>query len=503
MNVEAISRDNFEFRSRFGGGRRQRAVQTKWQIAGKTASDAASYLRESFEGAWSGNYSSQPLYMNDIKKKNFREKVRYYAAYLGLFLLSILVFTIYLFSSTASLDDEVFAESDAFRSFAETAHSDSFFSFEHLEKHISAHVNQPPEKSHKNWRKKIFDLRPDDVINHRYDNFVISIMVADDPTENHLLQACFKTFLRQINRIQICTENIANTFVGGNHFSDVAFDPKSAAFPKLERYIDGFLSMNTFSPQKEWYMQIDEDSYLFLENIYVYLQKFQSSDALFFHNFDLVRTDSSVHYQAAKETRHFPVSIMSRRAAEILGQSKYGDCVFQNKYIGSEETILVKCLESFGVKTVTEPKLHASEPSHDFVWPVDSCKRPLSLSQLSQTQLDFLFRARPASGVASDGRAYRWDSIVTYSDVFHHTFASGDAVAGLDRHSASDSQSISGLQSGMECMRACMDDKDCVSWTFDRIDCYTSAHIGASIRRNGVVSGIVPSRYNCLAPRFR
>ena len=75
-------------------------------------------------------------------------------------------------------------------------------------------------------------------------------------------RACFKTFLRQINRIQICTENVANTFVGGNHFSDVAFVPKSAVFPKLERYIDGFLSMNAFSPQQEWYMQIDEGSLL-------------------------------------------------------------------------------------------------------------------------------------------------------------------------------------------------------------------------------------------------
>ena len=236
-----------------------------------------------------------------------------------------------------------------------------------------------------------------------------------------------------------------------------------------------------------------------MENIYIYLEKFQSKEALFFHNFDVVQ-EKEVHYQA-KELSHFPVSIMSRRAAEILAESDYGTCIVKNKYINSEETIMIKCLESLGIKTIAERTFHPTEPSHDFAWPIDSCKRPLSISQLSKDQLQYLYNVKPMTGLSKkDGTSYKWDTIVTYSDVFHHTYASSKPVSGIDRHSASDSNVVSNITSGLECMEVCKANNDCLSWTYDRTSCYTSLHIGASIPRKDVVSGVIPSRYNCLAP---
>ena len=259
MNIEGFSTDDSQFRNRFGGRRR---TQTKWEIAEKTASDAASYLRDSFDHF--RNFKTPP-YVDDFKKKNFRDNVRYYAAYLGLLLVAVLVVALFAFSGySSSSSSATYSDysDESFSSFSKSVESDSQFSFDNLAKHISDKVHRPV-KDHKNWRQKIFDLRPTDVINHKYDNFVISIMVADVPTENHLLQSSFKTFLRQINRIQICTDKIANTFVGGDHYSDLPFEPKSIAFPKLERYIDGFLTMNLFSPHQEWYMQVDEGNLMY------------------------------------------------------------------------------------------------------------------------------------------------------------------------------------------------------------------------------------------------
>lgn len=235
-----------------------------------------------------------------------------------------------------------------------------------------------------------------------------------------------------------------------------------------------------------------------MENIQIFLKKYKPTDSVFFHNFDIV-VDDSIHY-VAKDTGHFPVSIMSRKALEMLGSYNYAQCISNHKYIASEETILVKCLLEMGVSIVSQSDLHPSEPAHDFLWPKDSCKRPLSISQLSAAQLQVLYNARPTTGRSSQGQVYKWDSVVTYADVFHHTYATNKPTAGIDRHSASDSQSISGVTSGAECREKCKSDENCVSWTFDGDECFTSSHIGVSVPRKSCVSGVIANRYNCLAP---
>ena len=190
---------------------------------------------------------------------------------------------------------------------------------------------------------------------------------------------------------------------------------------------------------------------------------------------------------------------MSRGALQLLVKANYAQCFMQNKYVHSEETILDICLKELGVKTIPEPRFHPTEPSHDFAWPVDSCKRPLSISQLSTQQLQLLYKSRPHTGVLKDGSSFKWDTIVTYSDVFQQTFPKSISTAGIDRHSASKSKSET-AESGYACQQSCLADQDCISWTYERPDCYTSPTIGISIARADVVSGIVNNRYQCLAP---
>ena len=242
MNIKSFSSENSDFRNRFGGRRKS---QTKWAIAEQTASDAANFFRGSF-GPFRWNQSAPAPYEEDLKKKTFGNNVRYYAVYLGCFLLAMAIIAIYYFSDLSSSSKES-VQNDAFDL------PPGFGVFNH---HVNHHQGS--------WRKKIFDIRPNDVINHKYDEYAISIMLADDPVKNDFLHTSFKTFLRQINRIQICTETTANAFIGGNHHTDVSFTPKSIVFPKLERYIDGFLSMNVFSPHQSWYMQVDEGTLLVL-----------------------------------------------------------------------------------------------------------------------------------------------------------------------------------------------------------------------------------------------
>ena len=60
-------------------------------------------------------------------------------------------------------------------------------------------------------------VRPDDAINHDFDNMAISILLTEDPDEDKLMQSSVTTFLRQISNLQICSETTAHSFSGGVH----------------------------------------------------------------------------------------------------------------------------------------------------------------------------------------------------------------------------------------------------------------------------------------------
>ena len=228
----------------------------------------------------------------------------------------------------------------------------------------------------------------------------------------------------------------------------------------------------------------------------MYLNSYSSSAPFFFHNFD-VFPRGTTHYVDIEDKSRFPISVMSKKALDILSTSGYADCIMKYKNIPSMETIAVRCMEDFGVKVVSLEGFHSNEPFQSFSWPKDPCQRPLSISNLSRQQMETLFQSIPSTGQSSDQGAYKWDTIITYSDIFHNTFGAKTPTPNIDRH-ASKPSSVKKSVSGMECLKMCEADIKCVSWTFDNPKCYMSNSVGVAIPRQGIISGIINTRYNCV-----
>ena len=226
----------------------------------------------------------------------------------------------------------------------------------------------------------------------------------------------------------------------------------------------------------------------------MYLEQFKPEDLVFIHNFDVLSREH-VHLPNLDDPKHFPISIMSQAALSRLRTTGYAKCLRERQTIPSMGTILVRCLEDMGVNVIYEKSLHTSEPTHDFNWPANPCQRPLGFSNLRPHQMATLYMAQPPTGRSKHG-AYRWDSSVSYSTVFHHTFTSTNPTRNIDRHVPDDSTAVI-VNSGADCMKLCEKETYCISWTFEHPICHLTNTVGVAIERQNVVSGVIPTRYVC------
>ena len=111
------------------------------------------------------------------------------------------------------------------------------------------------------WHDKVSSLRDNEVINPRYDDLYISILVGSGEFKmDKEVHASIGTFLRQVKYLQVSNSKLSNTFVGGEPMEVLPFFKEVPELPQLERYIDSYKTMIESQPNLSWYIQIDDGS---------------------------------------------------------------------------------------------------------------------------------------------------------------------------------------------------------------------------------------------------
>ncbi|KAJ3322820.1 hypothetical protein HDV06_002681 [Boothiomyces sp. JEL0866] len=347
-------------------------------------------------------------------------------------------------------------------------------------------------------------------LNHLYDHIAFSLhmderrtgeTIADLATFNREVDFITKEigpFLHQINNLQLHDGKNAREFIHGKVFdSFVQFKPATTLFPNAEKYLNSLTALYQHFPKAEWFISINDDTYVFVENTREMLKQFNSNKPLVLLNFDVVDVTANSHYTKV-ESLSIPTTVMSRAAIELIYAYDFASCLNESN-TPHEETALSKCFAQAGLQIVRQRGLHRSEPSHDFAWPKNPCELPWSISKLTENDFQRIYSNNPSTGVNRMGQTFRWDILNTYADLLHITYNTDVATRGLDRHAGTTSI-INHAISGNECMKLCKKDKNCLSWTFLDLQCYTSNGIGAAIEADKAISGIIPSRYICGLP---
>ncbi|KAJ3275880.1 hypothetical protein HDV01_006746 [Terramyces sp. JEL0728] len=347
-------------------------------------------------------------------------------------------------------------------------------------------------------------------LNHLYDHIAFSLHMDEQRTgeakvdlsvfnrEVEFITKEIGPFLNQINNLQLHDGKNAREFIHGKVFdSFVQFTQPTTNFPNAEKYLNSAKALYQHFPKAEWYVSINDETYVFVENTREMLKQFNSNKPLILLNFDVVDLNANSHYNKV-ESGPISTTIMSRKTIDMINTYDFASCLNGSNTL-HEETALSKCFALAGIQIVRQKSLHRSEPSHDFAWPTNPCELPWSISNLTPNDFQRIYSNKPATGVNRMGQTFRWDILNTYADLLHITYNTDIVTRGLDRHIGITSI-VNNAISGNECMKICKKEKTCLSWTFCELKCYTSNGIGAAIETDAVISGIIPSRYVCGLP---
>ena len=109
------------------------------------------------------------------------------------------------------------------------------------------------------WHDMVSSLRQTEVINPRFDDMYISILVGSGEFEmSKDVHSAIGTFLRQVRYLQVANSRVSNTFIAGEPGSVLPFFREVPELPQLERYIDAYETMYETQPNLNWYVQIDD-----------------------------------------------------------------------------------------------------------------------------------------------------------------------------------------------------------------------------------------------------
>lgn len=251
------------------------------------------------------------------------------------------------------------------------------------------------------------------------------------------------------------------------------------AFPDLNN-VKWFLYTFTGTPK------LTLDSYVFMENIRLFLKNVRSEDPSLFHN--LNSTDSA-NISRESEERASSILILSHGAVGILVSKcdLYIACV--NGVSGAIEVgnIIRICLLQIGIGETRVDRIHNDDPIASSEWNFNPCDTPLAISRVMPGTLSAL--------CPSNNGKHTCHKSGTYSSLFYN----GYYPVSTNMHRVDPMYWKTGVFATVgECVRFCDANPECLSWSFDPSEgCFLNNNVPNMHHHVGGVSGICRRRFVC------
>ncbi|KAJ3411057.1 hypothetical protein HDV05_002848 [Chytridiales sp. JEL 0842] len=254
-------------------------------------------------------------------------------------------------------------------------------------------------------------------------------------------------------------------------------------------------------PDADWYLMIDDDTYVFMENLEFHLQNFDPKEKYYIGTRNMFRgCDGIQQFGEGPLFAHGGSGIVMSRAAVEAVLPLMDRCIVKYKDCWAGDVRLALCFRDAGISVYTQNHMHfTSEPPNAYYnYSYPPCTLPSTFHHLTPTDIQILYNAHTSSLKSHPLFPY-----TTLSDIFPYFLPNTSPMKNVDRPGG-DAERLRVLDE-WECRDACLSEGRawCLSWAFVRDPdglggyCWLKKRVPPGRTREGVWSGVVGERYQC------
>ncbi|KAI9335702.1 hypothetical protein BDR26DRAFT_1009155 [Obelidium mucronatum] len=256
--------------------------------------------------------------------------------------------------------------------------------------------------------------------------------------------------------------------------------------------LPGFKILFKQFPNADWYLMVDDDSYLMIDNLAFSLRKFNASEPYYFGQANkFIGCDDITKFEDSPNFAQGGTGIVISRGAMIQLMDLVDECIIHYRECWGGDIRVSLCLRDANIFLQTLPGFHGEPPNKDFSYNMDPCELPISFHHALPKQMQKLFQLEKAT--ESDGR------LVTMGDVYQ-VFASSEPRHVKNAYIPGGHFTQIQMDHEDKCRQACFAEADCVAWDFayDKQLCFLKDHPHRIVGDlPGYAAGVFPARYNC------
>ncbi|KAJ3013944.1 hypothetical protein HKX48_005432 [Thoreauomyces humboldtii] len=259
--------------------------------------------------------------------------------------------------------------------------------------------------------------------------------------------------------------------------------------------LPGFQALWERYPKADWFLMIDDDTYVFFDNLADRLSMYNPDGKHYFgSNTQFVGCDGVQVWGAGPGFAHGGSGIVISRGAMkemVEGLEGQDGCIEKYKTCWAGDVRTSLCLRDQGILLHSPDGFSSSPPNREYGFPHDPCERPLTFHHLLVKQTQDLY------DVEKRVTERRGKGSVTFGDIFWDWHAETELIDDFDRKGG---DYMAALVSNIEdCRSFCTSRKVCVAYSYDGSTCMLKDKIPGGKSIPGTSSGVLRERYTCTA----
>jgi hypothetical protein len=266
------------------------------------------------------------------------------------------------------------------------------------------------------------------------------------------------------------------------------------------KYFPALEAMYNKHSNVDWYMIIDDDTYVYWEALYLQIRRYDANKEWYLGLprvmigcANITKYSMSPHFAYGGTGILLSRPALRRLIPEISRcTKKYGSCF--------GDAAVAFCLNDVGIKLDGSlgKYMHMDAIGMDFNWPDEPCSWPTSLHHLQPKQTQELYDIDPLNPRNYNIEKSRYPR--TYSELYDKfgTKPTQKIFDSRDSPSAPPYLTVK-IEKTENCMKQCVSEIQCASWSHDQKAgiCYLKKSIHKMEARDDFASGVVPSHYTC------